>query len=102
MKYQLVLQWPASSIQDYDVMVEIEDILIENLSGSSEVDGHDAGLSEMNIFILTDDPILAFDEIKRTLGGQNYWANARVAYREVTKSSYTILWPKDTKEFKVN
>ena len=43
MKYQLVLQWPARSIKDYDVLVEIEDALIADLSAESEVDGHDAG-----------------------------------------------------------
>src|SRR5205814_6768761 len=43
MKYQLVLQWPASSIKDYDAMIEVEDALIEKLSKANDVDGHDAG-----------------------------------------------------------
>jgi hypothetical protein len=29
MKYQLVLQWPASSIENYDTVIAIEDALIE-------------------------------------------------------------------------
>ena len=29
MKYQLVLQFPASSIADYDELIAIEDLLIE-------------------------------------------------------------------------
>lgn len=50
MKYQLVLQWPASSIKDYDAMIEAENALIENLSAANDVDGHDVGSGEVNIF----------------------------------------------------
>src|ERR1700734_259644 len=67
MKYQLVLQWPATSIRDYDSMIEIESVLSERLSKNSKVDGHDAGAGEMNIFVHTDDPIMAFKEIQATL-----------------------------------
>lgn len=101
MKYQLVLQWPVSSIKDYDAMVGIEDVLIENLSEDHEIDGHDAGSGEMNIFIRTDDPIAAFNEVKATLGSRDFWVDARVAYREVAKSEYIIIYPKNLAEFKV-
>jgi len=37
-------------------MIEIEDALIQGLSEGNEVDGHDAGSGEMNIFIRVDDP----------------------------------------------
>jgi hypothetical protein len=60
MEYLLVLQFPASSIKDYDVMVEFENAIIRTLDGFGKVDGHDFGLGEMNIFILTDEPKLAF------------------------------------------
>ena len=54
MKYLFVLQWPATSVDDYDSMVAIENFLISFLSGSSRVDGHDVGAGEANIFIETD------------------------------------------------
>jgi hypothetical protein len=101
MTYQLVLQWPASSITDYDAMIEIENALVKNLSDADDVDGHDAGSGEVNIFIGTDDPKRAFNEVKAILGTRDLWADARVAYREVAGSEYTILWPKDLTEFKV-
>ncbi|MEI7732921.1 MAG: ABC transporter [Verrucomicrobiota bacterium] len=101
MKYQLVLQWPASSIKDYDAMIEVENALVENLSTASDVDGHDAGSGEVNIFIRTDDPKRAFNEVKAILGTRDFWIDARVAYREVAGSEYTILWPKSLTEFKV-
>jgi len=95
MKYQLVLQWPASSIQDFDAMIAIENKLIENLGEGSEVDGHDFGSGEVNIFILTDDLKRAFSEVEASLNNDDSWPNARVAYREITKDHYTILYPED-------
>ena len=100
-KYQLVLQWPAAAIKDYNTLIKVEDVLIENLSKSSAVDGHDMGSGEMNIFIHTDDPKAAFREIKATLGSRDFWVDARVAYREVTGSDYSVLWPKGLTEFRV-
>jgi hypothetical protein len=100
-KYQLVLQWPAASIKDYDRLIEIENALAENLSSRSEVDGHDAGSGEMNIFIHTDDPKRAFNEVKAVLCSRNFWDSARIAYREGTRSEYTILWPESLSEFRV-
>jgi hypothetical protein len=100
-KYQLVLQWPASSIKDYDVLIEIENVLIKNLTKPVEVDGHDAGTGEVNIFIHTDDPKRTFDEARTFLGSRDFWVDGRAAYREVAKSKYTILWPKDLTEFTV-
>jgi hypothetical protein len=101
MKYQLVLQWPASSIKDYDAMIDVEDALVEKLSEGSEVDGHDAGSGEVNIFIHTDEPGRAFNEVKAVLGSRDFWVDARVAFREVAATEYTVLWPKDLTEFKV-
>jgi len=101
MKYQLVLQWPAFSIKDYDTMIAIEDVLIEKLSKNCKVDGHDAGSGEMNIFIHTDDPRSAFTEVKTILGSRDFWVDARVAYRELTKNEYSILWPEDLDHFKI-
>jgi len=101
MKYQLVLQWPASSIQDFDAMIAIENKLIENLREGSEVDGHDFGSGEANIFILTDDPERAFSEVEASLNNGDSWLNARVAYREITKDHYTILYPEDLKVFRL-
>ncbi len=82
-------------------MIEVEDTLIGGLSAQSEVDGHDAGAGEVNIFIRTDDPNYAFDEVKAILGSRDFWIDARIAYREVGKNEYTILWPKGLSTFKV-
>jgi hypothetical protein len=101
MRYQLVLQWPASEIADYDALVGIEGLLIEGLV-NDKVDGHDMGSGEVNIFILTDDPHRTFDEINAVLRPGGLWSNARAAYREISASNYSVLWPVDLKHFVVS
>ena len=101
MKYQLVLQWPASSVDDYDSMIATEDSLIEELSSGSEVDGHDPGSGQVNIFIRTDEPTKTFDDVKNILKASDAWTDIRIAYRNLEGSKYTVLWPKNLKEFKV-
>ncbi|HEV8001991.1 MAG TPA: hypothetical protein VGP63_19035 [Planctomycetaceae bacterium] len=101
MKYQLVLQWPAASIDSFDALIEIEDTLSEKLSREHEVDGHDSGSGEMNIFIMTDRPQSAFNEVKAILGSRDCWPDARAAYREVAGDDYTILWPRGLTKFDV-
>lgn len=101
MKYQLVLQWPTSSIDDYDTMISIEDFLIEELSDDSEVDGHDVGSGQMNIFILTDNPMKTFNEIFILLENGEHFHNVRVAYRHIGQDNYDVIWPKDVDKFEV-
>jgi hypothetical protein len=47
----------------------------------SDIDGHDAGGGELNIFIRTDDPRRTFDEVKSTLLKTEFWLGVRVAHR---------------------
>src|SRR3954463_14359095 len=101
MRYLLVLQWSATSAADYDAMLEIEAELEEKLSPSHEVDGHDAGSGETNIFIVTENPEAAFTEIRHLIGDRTSWIDCRIAYREDTGEKYTILWPRNLVEFDV-
>jgi hypothetical protein len=101
MKYQLVLQWPASSVDDYDSMITIEDSLIEGLPNDSKVDGHDAGSGQVNIFIRTNEPTKTFDDVMSILESSVAWIDIRIAYRDLERSEYTVLWPKDLKEFEI-
>jgi hypothetical protein len=101
MKYQLILQWPASSIKDYGKMIEIEEAVIKALGNFGKVDGHDAGSGEMNIFIFTDHPKLAFERLAPVLGKKDSMPDLKVAYREVGKGEYTILYPADLTSFAI-
>jgi hypothetical protein len=101
MMYQLTLQWTPSSTMNYETLLEIENLLTASLPRQSEVDGHDVGPAEMNIFILTKDPLLSFDEVRATLEGLVSWKDVRAAYREVSGDQYTVLWPKHLAEFRI-
>jgi PAS domain-containing protein len=102
MRYQVVLQWPASSLNDYDGMVDVENLLIEKLTEQSEVDGHDFGSTQTNIFVHTDDPRRAFEEIRTILSGHRLWWDARIAYRQIDGTEYTVLWPQGATTFNVS
>jgi len=101
MKYQLVLQLPASSIKDYDAMIELEETIMRSLGNLGKVDGHDAGSGEMNIFILTDHPKLAFQAIKQLLGTRDFMPELKVAFREIGKDDFTILHPTGLSHFAI-
>ena len=101
MKYQLVLQWSVASPDGYAAIIDIDARLTDRLSNIAEVDGHDAGSGEMNIFIETDDPRAAFAESKPILEALGFFATVRAAYREMAEDEYTILWPHGLKTFAV-
>lgn len=102
MKYQLALQFPANSIADYDEMVALEGELIEQLGSTAEVDGHDCGSGEMNIFIHTHDPKNTFEMIRLVVAKRKLIENIVAAYREGTGDDYTVIWPIGfTKQFRI-
>src|SRR5688572_19634226 len=101
MKYQLVLQLPASSIKDYDAMIELEETILRRLGNIGTVDGHDAGSGEMNIFILTDQPKLAFEHVKQVLGTKDFMPELKAAYREIGGDEFTILHPTGLSHFAI-
>jgi hypothetical protein len=102
MKFQMVLQWPASSMNDYDEMVGLEDLLIEGLSKRCKVDGHVFGSNEVNIFIHTGDPRRAFEEIRTILSGQRLWSDTRIAYRQIDGNKYMVIWPEGATTFNIS
>jgi hypothetical protein len=101
MKFQVVLQLPASSVKAFDEIVQVENLLVEKLDGQSEVDGHNFGSEEANIFVHTDDPHRTFDEIQTILSGHCLWTRARIAYRQVDGAEYSMLWPQGATTFNV-
>jgi hypothetical protein len=66
MRYQLLLQFRGDSLVDYDAIAALEDELIEKLP-EADVDGHDVGSGETNIFIFTADPVRTFQQAKPVL-----------------------------------
>ena len=93
MKYQLVLQFPANSLADYDEMIALEDELIEALGESAKVDGHDCGSGEMNIFVHTDEPTRTFERIHPVVANREMFQHFVAVYREFSAEEYRVLWP---------
>ena len=100
--YQLVLQFQSESI-DFDALVDLEDRLISLLKASADVDGHDFGSGEANIFIITPDPRATFARCRgvvqdncSALGG-----HYKAAYRSLHGTEYTVLHPKGLIGFEV-
>jgi len=67
MRYQLILQFEANTMDDFDQLAILEDKLIGELGSVATVDGHDFGSGEFNIFVLTDEPPTAFSAAHRVV-----------------------------------
>ena len=103
MNYQLVLQFPLDSIEDYDALIEYETKLMQThpLRDLFIVDGHDAGNAEMNLFLHTNDPrgslkaLLAQAESPLLI-------EMKAGYRELNpEADYQPLWPESLTEFTI-
>ncbi len=57
------------------------------------VDGHDIGSGEMNIFIFTEDPKATFDRVKNIGSIPNHMSNLKAGYREVGEDDFVPLYP---------
>ena len=97
-KYQLVLQFPFSGLTDYDAMIVLEEALIAELGNKVLVDGHDAGLGQMNIFIHTNDPKPIFETILTFHGSYPMLSKMKAAYRAFGTENFTVIWPKGFKK----
>lgn len=102
-EYQLVLQFPCNSMQEFDAVVALEDILMAELPGSlANVDGHDSGSGEANIFILTSEPNETFERARVVVGKVSSLASVlRAAYRKLDAEEYLVLWPPGETRFAV-
>ena len=101
MTFQLVLQFNGDSLSDYDAMVTLEDELIQELGDTADVDGHDIGSGQTNIFIVTSHPESTFGRAKAVLERSQLLGAVTAAYRPATGESFTVLWPAHRQEFSV-
>jgi hypothetical protein len=101
-KYQLVLQFDAKSLKDFDRLTAFEGKLAAHLGGLADVDGHDFGSDELNIFLFTDQPLVASEKAHAFLKTQEVPNYMRAAYREVSGEEYVILWPSNLTHFQIS
>lgn len=86
---------------DFDDLVALEEDLIVKLSPTSKVDGHDCGVGEFNIFVLTNEPREAFRAAKSRILERGLNVQFRAAYRGIAEDKYIILWPDNLQNFRV-
>ncbi len=101
MKYQFVVQTPDELWGDIYEIANLEDKLDEHLV-NAQVDGHDIGCGEVNIFLDTNDPHGTLIDVKHLLVMEGMdLAVVKIAYREFGAEEYIPLWPEGLEEFKV-
>lgn len=98
-QYQLVLQWRGEAQPAFDNLIDLEGALIVGLGGVGDVDGHDMGHDESNIFVFTDTPEQCFQQCLLILHGSPYKQGLTAAYRANDSETYIAIWPKGASDF---
>lgn len=101
MQYLLVLQWSVASDSDFDELIALENALEESLDESSDLDGHDIGPTEINIFIYTERPTESFLAAQGAAATWSRWPEVRAAYRSIGGETYTPVWPPNLRDFSI-
>jgi hypothetical protein len=101
MRYQLVVQVKPATSEDFGRLVNWEDALAEHLASSADVDGHDLGAGEFNIFIFSENPSATFRTIQAVPQTSLLQLSIVAAYRPIDGEEYVVLWPPDLKGFSI-
>ncbi|NCC49578.1 MAG: hypothetical protein EOM20_00025 [Spartobacteria bacterium] len=101
MNKQLVIQFSGKSITDYDLLTKIEESLEVAIASDADIDGHDFGHGEMNIYIFTNNPIQTFSSVKNVIESYGLLHDMKAAYRNPEEETFTTLWPEGLKEFAI-
>jgi hypothetical protein len=93
MQYQLVLRFRKSSLERPDDIQLLERALAESLGDAVQLDGHDGGPREVNLFLNTPDPTAAFRRSKPALEQLALLDKVTAAYRVEGGARFTVVWP---------
>jgi hypothetical protein len=102
MKYQLVspiLVLFDGRLRSFDFDRKIR--ISEGLGDLGVVDGHDVGADEMDVFIHTDNPKLAFDRARALLGAGDNLQKLKAAFRGFGEEKYVVIYPNGLSHFSV-
>jgi len=103
-RYQLVIQFKLSDddMALQDEVLALEDDLLEHLDPDLvDVDGHDAGSGEMNLFLFTNEPAAAFAQIKPIMTAHSLLDRSTAAYRPTDGEDFVPIWPEGLQTFEV-
>lgn len=102
MQYQLSVQIKGVNSEDFNRLVRWENDLATPLAPFADVDGHDFGSGEFNIFIFTNDPIVTFRKVQEFTEVRPLPQAMAAAYRQIDGDEYVVLWPPDPAEFSIS
>ncbi len=103
-RYQLVIQFILDGDDGalLDEVLALEDDLIEHLDPALvDVDGHDAGSGETNLFLFTNEPAAAFAQIKPIMIAHSLLDRGAAAYRPTDGEDFVPIWPEGLQEFEI-
>ena len=89
----MVLQLRGDSTSDYDTIISLEDELAEHLGAMAEIDGHDSGSGETNVFVQTSDLENTLKAARVVLESSHLLDRVTVAFRSLHDENYTVDWP---------
>ena len=93
MVYQLVLQFAPWGDRSFDDLIALEDRLEAIGDLEAEVDGHDLGAGEANIFLSTSDPLRTVTHCLPAIGAEGLLPLLAAAFRRDGQEQYRRIWP---------
>jgi hypothetical protein len=99
LKFQLVIQFPATSLEEFDALIRLETAL--NMEKEIFLDGHDFGMGEFNIFIHTNEPRVILERVGDLIKAQLPGIPFAAGYRDFSEDNYIPLWPTGLESFVV-
>jgi len=92
MQYQLIFRFRKSSLERPDIE-SLERALTESLGDAVQLDGHDIGPRDVNLFLMTPDPAATFRRSKPAPEQLALLDKVTAAYRVEGGARFTVIWP---------
>ena len=91
--YQLVLQFSPWGDRSLDDLIALEERLEAITDLEAEVDGHDLGSGEANIFLITANPVRTVTHCIPAIGAEGLLPLLSAAFRKDGEERYSRVWP---------
>jgi hypothetical protein len=91
--YQLVLQFAPWGDRSFDDLIALEGRLEAIVDLEADVDGHDLGAGEANIFLFTRDPLRTVTHCMPAIAADGLLPLLAAAFRKDGEEQYSRVWP---------
>lgn len=93
--HRLILRVIESDLRDFDSLIQLEEALSENLQEIAQVDGHDIGQGEINLYIYCATPEPTLERMKALLE-QSRISRAQVFSQMDSTNEPKLIWESGT------